>query len=103
MTGIVVEKIEQLKSIHKTRAHPVITIVGELANNLLISGVVRSREQGARQAEVIKLGDNKSPELCSVISLLQDLSGSHVFELADNERGRIIKIYPRPSRRREGN
>jgi len=103
MTGIVVEKSEQPKSVHKTRSHPVISIVGELANNLLISGVIRSCEPGEPQAEVVKLRDPRSRELCSVVTLLQNLSESHVFELADNDRGRIIKIYPRPSTRREGN
>jgi len=103
MTGIVVERIEQLRSVHKTRAHPVITIVGDLANNLVISGIVRSIGPNAHQAEVVKLTDSRSPELWSVISMLQELSGSNVFEFVDNEKGRAIKIYPKYDLRREGN
>jgi hypothetical protein len=101
--SIVVENIEELKSVRTKRAHPVVTIVGELANNLLISGVVRPIDQGTRHAEVIKLADSKSPELCSVISLLQDLSGSHLFEVEGDTSLRTIKMYPKPSLRREGN
>lgn len=103
MTGIVVERIEQLRSVHKTRGHPVITIVGDLANNLVISGIVRSMGPDAHQAEVVKLTDSRSPELWSVISLLQELSGSNVLEFVDNEKGRAIKIYPKHDIRREGN
>jgi hypothetical protein len=81
----------------------VVTIVGELANNLLISGVVRPVNRGTCHAEVINLSAPKSPELCSVISLLQDLSGSHLFKVEGDTNRRTIKIYPKPSIRREGN
>jgi len=103
MTGIVVERIEQLRSVHKTRAHPVITIVGDLANDLVISGIVRSTGPDANRAEVVNVTDFRSPELWSVISLLQEISGSNVFEFVDNEKGRAIKIYPKYDMRREGN
>lgn len=95
MTGIVVERIEQLRSVHKTRAHPVITIVGDLANNLVISGIVRSIGPHARFAEVVKLTDYRSPELWSVISLLQELNGSNVFEFVDNEKRKSYKDIPK--------
>jgi len=103
MTGIVVERIEQLRSVHKTRAHPVITIVGDLANDLVISGIVRSTGPDANRAEVVNVTDFRSPELWSVISLLQEISGSNVFEFVDNEKGRAIKIYPKYDMRREVN
>jgi hypothetical protein len=103
MTGVVVETMEQLKAIHKRRSHPIVTIVGELADNLLISGVVRTIEQDAPRAEVVTLNNPRPSELSPVVSLLHDLSRSNIFELVDEGQGRRIKIYPRPSLRREGN
>jgi hypothetical protein len=103
MTGVVVETTEQLKAVHRGRSHPVVTIVGELANNLLISGVVRASEQDAPRAEVVKLNNPESSKLYPVVSMLQDLSRSNVLELVEDGQGKLIRIYPKPCHRREGN
>jgi hypothetical protein len=46
MTGLVVTTIEELKAVQKNRQHPAIIIESELANNLLVSGVITPLENG---------------------------------------------------------
>jgi hypothetical protein len=103
MRGMVVRKIEQLESLHKSRFHPTVTIVGELANNLLISGFIRPTGNGGSEARVVKLSSEKASEFKAVVSILEDLSSSNVFEVIDDEMGKRIRMYPKPTSKREGN
>jgi len=103
MTGVVVKTIEELKSTGKSRWHPVMTIEGELANNLVIAGVIRALGSGeSKEAEVIGLKESNSV-LYPVVEILRDLSTWNKFEIIQDEKGKRIKIYPKAANRREGN
>ena len=102
MTEIVVKTIGELKSVQKTRSHPIIRIEGELANNLLISGILRPSELNNGEGEVAKLKKLDSP-MYSVTEILYELSRANRFEIIGGGRGRQIRISPKPFVRREGN
>jgi hypothetical protein len=103
MAGIVVRTLEELKSAQKTRPHPTIVIEGELVNNLLISGIVRhkdGRQNG--EGEVVQLKSVNS-QFYPILEVLLELSRAHSLEIINNISPMKIKIYPKPSLRREGN
>lgn len=102
MTEVVVKTIEELKSIRKVRSHPIILIQGELANNLLIAGILRAKGTNGAQGEVVQL---KSPTsaMCSVTEILNELGQANRFEIVWAGGGKQIKISPKPFVRREGN
>jgi len=103
MAGIVVKTLEELKSVHKVRSHPTIVIEGELANNLLISGIVRLKDDRQNgEGEVLQLKEPNS-QLFPFFEVLLDLSRAHCFQILSNNSPQQIKIYPKPSCRREGN
>jgi hypothetical protein len=102
MTEVVVRTVEELKSVRKVRSHPIILIQGELANNLLIAGILRPKEFDGAQGEVVQL---KSPTstMYSVTEILNELSRANRFEIIGAGGGKQIKISPKPFVRREGN
>jgi len=103
MAGIVVTTLEELKSVQKVRSHPTIVIEGELANNLLISGIVRFKDDRQNgEGEVLQLKETNS-QLFPFFEVLFDLSRAHCFQILSNNSPKQIKIYPKPSCRREGN
>jgi hypothetical protein len=103
MAGIVITTIEQLKSTEKFRWHPTVIIEGELANNLMISGVVRALHNGeSQEAEVVSVKETDSV-IYPVVEILKDLSTWNRFEILEGEKGKRIKIYPKTAVRREGN
>ncbi|MGB6064537.1 MAG: hypothetical protein WBG50_06990 [Desulfomonilaceae bacterium] len=102
MDEIVVKTVEDLKSIRKVRSHPVILIQGELANNLLISGILRPNEQDTAKGEVVKLRETGSA-MYTVTEILYELSRANLFEIKGAGGGKQIKISPKPFIRREGN
>jgi hypothetical protein len=102
MTEIVVKTIGELKSVQKTRSHPIIRIQGELANNLLIAGILRPSESNNGEGEVAKL-KQFDPAMYSVTEILYELSRANRFEIIGGGGGRQIKISPKPFARREGN
>ncbi|MBI5569056.1 MAG: hypothetical protein HY914_03840 [Desulfomonile tiedjei] len=103
MSGIVVTTVEELRSASKSRSHPNIFIQGELANNLLISGIFRVKgESAAGEGQVVQLNalDSLMYPICEI---LHELSRSNLFQIG-GESGRCqIKVYPKPVFRREGN
>lgn len=103
MAGIVVKTLEELKSVQKARSHPTIVIDGELANNLLISGIVRPRcDRQNGEGEVVQLKAINS-QLYPIFEVLFELSRAHCFQIVSDNSPTQIKIYPKPSSRREGN
>lgn len=103
MAGIVVKTLEELKSLHRGRSHPTIVIEGELANNLLISGMVRPKDGRPNgEGEVVQLKTNNS-QLYPIFEVLFELSRAHCIQIVNDNSPKQIKIYPRPSSRREGN
>jgi hypothetical protein len=103
MAGVVVKTVEELKAVQKTRSHPTIFIEGGLANDLIISGTVRSKfDYPALEAEVLK--PNAADSLRDPIyRILIELSQTHCFEIVSGDGRKRIRVYPRPSCRREGN
>lgn len=103
MNGIVVTTLEELRAVRNSRPHPNIFIQGELANNLLISGILRVKgESSVGEGEVVQL---KSPDswMYSMCEILHEFGRSNIFQIG-GENGRWqIKIYPKPFCRREGN
>jgi hypothetical protein len=103
MAGIVVKTLEELKSVQKIRSHPSVVIEGEFANNLLIAGMVRpkdDRENG--EGELVQLTTTNS-HLYPIYEVLFEFSRAHCFQIFSDNSPRQIKIYPKPSLRREGN
>ncbi len=103
MAGIVVKTLEELKTVQKVRSHPSIVIEGELANNLLIAGIVRpkyDRQNG--EGEVVQLTTTNS-HLYPFFEVLSELSRAHCFQILNDNCPQQIKIYPKPCVRREGN
>jgi hypothetical protein len=94
--------VTELESI-RTRSFPTVIIKGQLANDLLISGVIRMSDPDLFTAEVGNVPDSKTSELYSVVSILSNLSKSHIFQIVDDGLSRHIKIFPKPAPRREGN
>ncbi len=102
MTELVVKTVEELKSVRKGRSHPIILIQGELANNLLIAGILRPSELDAAQGEVVQL-KQPSSTMYSVTEILYELSHANRFEIMAGGGCKQIKISPKPFVRREGN
>lgn len=103
MAGIVVTTLQELKSAHKSRSRPTIVIGGELANNLLIAGMVRPRPDRLNGEGEIVQPRSISSQLAGVFEVLSELSRAHCFEILADSCKSEIKVYPRPSSRREGN
>jgi hypothetical protein len=102
MTEVVVKTVEELKSVQKTRSLPTILIQGELANNLLIAGILRPNEVNGGEGEVVQLKRADST-LYSVTEILHTLSRANRFEIIGGGGRKQIKISPKPFVRREGN
>ena len=103
MTGIVVRTVEDLKAVQKSRSHPNIVIEGELANDLIISGMVRPKADHLNsEAEVLQLKTVNS-HLHPIYQILWELNRTNCFQIMGDNGPRRIRIYPRPSYRREGN
>jgi hypothetical protein len=103
MTGIVVRTVEELKAVGQERAYPTIIIEGELANNLLISGVVRTMDDGRQPQGEILAPTQPDSLFYPITQVLKHLSHSNEIEVVEDDGRRRIKIYPRPLMRREGN
>lgn len=103
MEGIVVKTVEELKAVQKTRSHPTIVIEGGLANDLIISGMVRPKsDHNNCEGEVLPLKTVNS-HLYPICQILSDLTRANCLQIVGNNGSKTIRIYPRPSRRREGN
>ncbi|MCA1960531.1 MAG: hypothetical protein LDL33_07025 [Desulfomonile sp.] len=103
MAGILVKTVEELAALCQTRSHPTIVIEGELANNLIISGLVCPRSDRSNgEGEVSQLKTVGS-HLYPVCRILTELSRTNCFEILGADGPKRIKIYPRLSSRREGN
>jgi len=103
MEGIFVRTVEELEAARLTRSHPNIIIEGELANNLIISGMVSLKsDQRNREGQVSQVKSVNS-HLYPVYRILLELSRTHCFEVMDDSGPKRIKMYPRPFCRREGN
>lgn len=103
MTGVVVRTVEELKSVGKDRAYPTIIIEGELANNLLISGVVRAAGDGGGTHGQVIAPKEPDPLIHPITQILERLSHANRFEIVEDNGQKRIKIYPKPLIRREGN
>lgn len=103
MAGIVVKTVEELKAVQKTRSHPTIVIEGELANDLIISGMVKPKsDQQNCEGEVLQVKAINS-HLYPISEILWDLNRTNCFQIMSDNVPKRIRIYPRPSLRREGN
>jgi hypothetical protein len=103
MTGIVVKTVEELRAVQKTRSHPTIVIEGELANDLIISGMVQpTADRRNCEGEVIQVKAVNS-QLYPVSQILLEMNRTNCLQIMDGNGPKRIKIYPRPSLRREGN
>lgn len=103
MAGVVVKTVEELKAVQKTRSHPTIFIEGGLANDLIISGTVRSKSDYSDFAAEVWQPKTANSLRDPLYQILSDLSRTHCFEIVGENGPKRIKIYPQPSHRREGN
>src|SRR5512139_2076812 len=102
MTGIVVKTVEELRAVQKTRSHPTIVIEGELANDLIISGMVQpTSDRQTCEGEVVGIKAINS-QLYPVSQILSEMKRTNCFLIVGDNSPKRIKIYPRPSLRREG-
>lgn len=103
MEGIVVKTVEELKAVQKSRPHPTIVIDGGLANDLIISGMVRPKSGDfSGEGEVSQIRTANS-NLYPIYQILSDLSRANCLQIVGGAGAKTIRIYPRPSLRREGN
>ncbi|MFH0824726.1 MAG: hypothetical protein V2B18_18390 [Pseudomonadota bacterium] len=105
MTGIVVKTVEELKAAQKKRAHPAIFIKGELAANLLASGIVTPVQEDRNSGWVVNgNGDSASAgPIKGVIDVLSGLSRSNRLEVINEGSVPTISFYPVQTPRRESN
>lgn len=103
MQKLVVRSVEELKAARCGRHCPTIFIEGELANDLLISGLIET-DATARsgKARVVCQAPHSTP-MRSVAQALTELSIANDFEVMKGQSGTKIRIYPKPCMRREGN
>jgi len=105
MTGVVVKTVEELEAANKRRALPTIIVEGELARNILASGILtplKGEKENRWGVPEINKAAAPSPTY-DVIRLLYDMTQSSVIEVINGKLGIKIKIYPKPANRREGN
>jgi hypothetical protein len=103
MTGVIVRTVEELKAAQKRREHPTIIIEGELAGNLIASGII-SRENHDSVTPTFALRhvqETKSSPMNSVVRLFSEITRLHDIEVHDGAGGRRIKITPLSSTRRD--
>lgn len=103
MAGIIVRTVEELVALEQSRSHPTIVIEGELACNLIISGLVHPKSGGRNGEGRVLPRKTISPHLYPVYRILSELSRTNCFEIIEDNGPKRIKIYPQPSIRREGN
>jgi hypothetical protein len=102
MNGVVVRTVEELKAAQKGREHPTIIIQGELAGNLIASGIISGENHGALSRPIEEtLSQTKSSPTTSVVALIQELIRLHHIEVLEGTGGRQIKITPLYSNRRD--
>jgi hypothetical protein len=103
MTGVVVRTIEQLKAVRHKREHPVIIIDGELAGDLISSGIVKFfLNTGTLQtiAEDFVHKKDRSP-LFEVKQILLEYARDHNIVIEGVPGHKMIKIIPRETIRRD--
>ncbi len=103
MTGVVVRTVVELKAAQKRREHPTIIIEGELAGNLIASGII-SRENYDSTGQALplrRLQETRSSPITSVVELVSEITRLHDIEVHEGAGGRRIKITPVSSTRRD--
>ncbi len=105
MNVSVVKTVEELKASIKSRSFPTILVEGQLAGNIVASGILTPLN-GDRVAYSDLTGIPKRAALTptyEVIQLFHDLSLHHAIDVIDGPGGPRIKIHPVSLPRREGN
>ncbi len=105
MMGVVVKTVRQLEEANKSRAHPRIIVEGELASNILASGILKPfKDNGGTVWKVAPIQRNAGPSpINDVIRLLNDIAYTCTIDVVTEARTSRIAIYPKPVLRREGN
>jgi hypothetical protein len=100
-----VRTVEELKEARRNRAHGIIMVEGELASNLLASGIIRNctDENGWQVALPRSLRTAQQSPMYSVFDVLHTLSQHHQFQVVQGALGKKIRIEPMRLQRREGN
>jgi hypothetical protein len=102
MIGKEVVKFEELKAFWKSTRCPSILIRGELANNLLASGLVDDAETDLAGRVVAPTDVHLGP-MQEVHDILREIAIFGQFRVEKGDSGKAIRIFPKPSNRREGN
>jgi len=101
----VVKTVEELKASVRSRSFPTIVVEGQLASNIVASGILTPLNgDGATYSGLP--GNQKRAALTptyEVVQLLHELSLHHVIDVINGANGPKIKIYPVSLPRREGN
>ena len=105
MRWTTVRTVEELREARRNRAHGIIMVEGELASNLLASGIIRSCEDEAGWQVTVprSLGTVQESPMRSVFDVLHTLSQHHQFQVVQSAFGKKIRIEPVAIPRREGN
>jgi hypothetical protein len=102
LSRLVITHVTELEAV-RTRSFPTVIIKGQLANDLLISGFIRMSDPDLSIAEVGGAAVPLTSGFHNVMSILSNLSESHIFQIIRDGSSRYIKIFPKPTPRREGN
>ena len=105
MTPKVVHTFQELKAAQKTGFFPSLVIGGELANNLLVSGLVTFSNGGTNRQGFVassSLPVERGP-IHEVFDILRELSYSNRFEIVQAPTGPEILVVRETAHRREGN
>ncbi|MDQ7782771.1 MAG: hypothetical protein RDU20_07820 [Desulfomonilaceae bacterium] len=105
MNVSVVTSVEELKASIKCRSFPTIVVEGQLAGNIVASGILAPLMEERASSSVPPGNEDTVPRTPTheVIQLLRDLSLHHAIHVIDGTSGPQIKIHPVSAPRREGN
>jgi hypothetical protein len=105
MSELVVRTVQELKALEWSRSHPTIFIDKELANNLLVSGLLTVADTNAPRRGLVTTPEqpDRTGPMREVLRILNALRIYNHFELEEGRQGIRIRIFPKTANRREGN
>jgi hypothetical protein len=105
MSKRVVNTFQELRAVQKQGFFPSLVIGGELANSLLVSGLVCVSSDGSTHHGFVassSLPPERGP-IHEVFDLLRELSYSNRFEVVQASTGPEILVFQQQGFRKEGN
>lgn len=105
MSQLIVRTVQELKALEWSRSHPTILIEKELANNLLVSGMLTVADTANPRQDLLTTPQepDRAGPMQEVLRILNSLRVYNHFELEQGLEGARIRVFPKTASRREGN